>query len=144
MEQEDSRGAQTFKVTDKRRFAADGSQKPSGSLHDSPSSKTKSQAVSTPEDDSEFIESDHEPFITFANFVVSMATQASMQMGLVQPPPGMPLRKDLAAAQQTIDILDMLKTKTKGNLNAQEQDLLERALHELRLGFVECSKSAKN
>jgi hypothetical protein len=142
MEHEDSRGAQTFKVTDKRRFAADGSQKPSTQNPTPPLAKQEASAPH--EDDSDFAENDHEPFITFANFVVSMATQASMQMGLVQPPPGMPLRKDLAAAQQTIDILDMLKSKTKGNLNPQEQDLLERALHELRLGYVECAKIGKS
>jgi hypothetical protein len=43
---------------------------------------------------------------------------------------------DLTLARQTIDVLAMLQEKTKGNLDAEEQRLLETLLYETRLSFV--------
>ena len=76
------------------------------------------------------------PQIDFRSFVISLATQALMQLGEIDPPPGMEMPKDKAAAKQTIDILIMLHEKTKGNLEADEDKLLEEILHNLRLSFV--------
>ena len=45
-------------------------------------------------------------------------------------------RRDLAAAKQTIDLLSILQAKTEGNLTADEKQLLEGILYELRLRFV--------
>jgi hypothetical protein len=45
-------------------------------------------------------------------------------------------RRNLAAAKQTIDLLSILKAKTEGNLTADEKQLLEGILYELRLRFV--------
>jgi tellurite resistance protein len=77
-----------------------------------------------------------EPEINFMSFVVSLATQALMQMGQMSPPPGVDLKKDKNAARQTIEILAMLDAKTKGNLNKEESDMLEELLHNLRLSFL--------
>jgi hypothetical protein len=77
-----------------------------------------------------------EPEINFMSFVVSLATQALMQMGQMSPPPGVDLKKDKNAARQTIEILAMLDAKTKGNLNKEESELLEELLHNLRLSFL--------
>ena len=44
--------------------------------------------------------------------------------------------KNLPAAKQTIDILDMLSEKTKGNLGADEQSLLQGVLYELKMRYV--------
>jgi hypothetical protein len=118
-----------FKVTDKRRFTDSGDLKPSDTTTNT-NQQTKSQSAST---------WSQAPDINFSTFVISMATQASMQMGLIAPPPGVPLSIDLASAKQTIDILGMLEEKTKGNLNDEERRLLANVLHELRLGFVQCS-----
>jgi Domain of unknown function (DUF1844). len=45
-------------------------------------------------------------------------------------------RRDLAAAKQTIDILNMLKEKTEGNLDDREKELLDGILFELRMRYV--------
>ena len=45
-------------------------------------------------------------------------------------------RRNLPAAKQTIDILSILKTKTEGNLDEDEKQLLDGVLFELRMRFV--------
>ena len=74
--------------------------------------------------------------ISFGSFVMSLCTQALMQMGEIPAPEGIAMEKDLEAARQTIDIISMLKDKTKGNLDATEQNLLEDMLHQLRISYV--------
>jgi hypothetical protein len=81
--------------------------------------------------------------INFSSFVVSLATQASIQLGLLAPPPGMDAAVDLEAAKQTIDILGLVERKTRGNLNDQEKNLLVNILHELRIGYVQIMKSQR-
>jgi hypothetical protein len=76
------------------------------------------------------------PGLDFASFVISLATQAFWQLGLETPPPGIAVQKDIAAAKQTIDIISVLKTKTRGNLSADEERLMEEVLHGLRMAFV--------
>ena len=49
---------------------------------------------------------------------------------------------NLAAAQQIIDILSLLEEKTRGNLTAEERQLLEQLLYELRMRYVEATKGA--
>jgi len=51
------------------------------------------------------------------------------------------LGKNLTLARQNIDILDMLQKKTKGNLSSDEEKLLLEVLRDLRLKFVEASRS---
>ena len=48
--------------------------------------------------------------------------------------------EDLQAARQSIDILTILKEKTKGNLTFEEQRLLDQLLYELRMKFLSKSK----
>jgi hypothetical protein len=55
---------------------------------------------------------------------------------------GQPGTANLAAAQQIIDILSLLEQKTRGNLTAEERQLLEQLLYELRMRYVEASKTA--
>jgi len=50
------------------------------------------------------------------------------------------IERDLSLAKQSIDLLDMLKRKTTGNLSEQEQTMLERLLYELQMNFVEESR----
>jgi len=92
---------------------------------------------SAPQDASE------EPTIDFASFVLSLATSAMMHMGEIPDPvTGRPV-ESLPAARQTIDVLYILKEKTKGNLTADEQRLMDSLLYELRLKFLAKSKVVK-
>jgi len=82
------------------------------------------------------------PAIDFSTFVLSLSTTALVQMGLVaDPESGRRLSPDRATAQQTIDTLEMLRAKTRGNLDREENQLLDQLLYELRMRFVECGKT---
>ena len=79
-----------------------------------------------------------------STFVLSLGTSALFHMGLI-PEPGSGERApelNLPLASQTIDTLEMLQTKTRGNLDAEEAKLLESLLYELRMHFVEAAKQS--
>jgi hypothetical protein len=81
--------------------------------------------------------------VTFIGFVISLVHTAAHHLGdVADPATGQRSDVILPAAQQIIDILALLEDKTKGNLSAEERQLLEQALYELRLRFVEVAKSA--
>ena len=75
--------------------------------------------------------------IDFSTFVLSLSTTGFYQMGLVpSPESGERIEPDRAIAKQTIDTLEMLQQKTRGNLDDEEAKLLESLLYELRLRYV--------
>jgi hypothetical protein len=92
--------------------------------------------MSTPPDDGRGL-----PPADFGTFVVSLGSSALLHLGEVEHPQSGQRHKDLAMAKHTIDLLSMLQAKTKGNLTEQEDQLLEGLLFELRLSFVEASKT---
>ena len=73
----------------------------------------------------------------FANLVIQQANMAMMLLGKVPHPESGELMKDLEAARLFIDQLEMIESKTKGNLNKQEEGLLRQSLMNLRMAFVE-------
>ena len=76
--------------------------------------------------------------LSFAAFVLSLAHTAAVHFGDVADPiSGQMADQNLPAAQQMIDILSLLEQKTRGNLTAEERQLLDQLLYELRLRFVE-------
>jgi hypothetical protein len=86
-------------------------------------------------------ESQDEGAITFAAFVLSLAHTAAVHFGdIPDPVSGQTSQANLPAAQQMIDILSLLEAKTRGNLTAEERQLLDQILFELRMRFVEVSK----
>ena len=84
---------------------------------------------------------DHaESAVTFLGFILSLAHTAAVHFGDVPDPvSGQANPANLPAAQQMIEILALLDLKTRGNLTAEERQLLEQVLYELRLRFVEAS-----
>jgi hypothetical protein len=81
--------------------------------------------------------------VTFIGFIVSLVHTAAHHLGdVMDPASGTRSDVNLPAAQQIIDILALLEEKTKGNLSAEERQLLEQALYELRLRFVEVARTA--
>src|SRR6187401_1434593 len=81
--------------------------------------------------------------ISFVAFVLSLAHTAAVHFGDVPDPvSGQSSPANLAAAQQMIDILALLEEKTRGNLTAEERQLLEQVLFELRMRFVEIQNGA--
>ena len=79
--------------------------------------------------------------IDFSTFIVSLSTSALYHVGLVpDPETGKPAEPNLPMARQTIDTLEILQEKTRGNLEPEEARLLESLLYELRMRFVEANK----
>ena len=77
----------------------------------------------------------------FAGLAISLGHSALYHLGLVpDPESGQRGSRDLALARQTIDTLEMLELKTRGNLTPDEARLLEDLLYDLRMRFVEASK----
>src|SRR6266568_3792109 len=77
------------------------------------------------------------PEINFSTFVISLSTQALMHLGEIANPLSGKVEADIPVAKQMIDILGMLREKTRGNLNAGEEQLMEDILFDLRMKYVE-------
>ena len=85
-----------------------------------------------------------EPQLTFTGFVLSLASTAAIHFGdLVDPTTGKPADANLEGAAQMIEILALLEQKTRGNLTAEERQVLEQVLYELRMRFVEAQAPQK-
>ena len=83
---------------------------------------------------------DQDQELSFVAFIVSIASTAAIHLGdLADPSTGQRLEPNLEAAKQMIDILTLLEEKTRGNLTAEERQVLEQVLYELRLRYVEAS-----
>ena len=81
------------------------------------------------------------PAIDFSTFILSLSTSALFHLGLIpDTQSGKPGERNLPLARQTIDILEILEAKTRGNLDAEEARLRESLLFEIRMRFVEASR----
>ena len=130
-----------FRVVDRRPFAADGSRK-----EDIPAEEEKA-AVTPDRDRSAPTEPESEPrgpyddtSSGFETLVSYLSTTAMFQLGLMPGPSGEPIPADMPNARRTVDLLEVLQEKTKGNLTAGESQLLDDVLYELRMSFVEMQK----
>lgn len=79
--------------------------------------------------------------VDFHTFVLSLGSSALLHLGELDQPDGAPVEPDLPLAKHTIDIIAMLAQKTRGNLTSAEAHLIESLLFDLRLRYVERSKS---
>ena len=83
------------------------------------------------------------PALNFVAFVLSLASTAAIHFGdMPDPITGQPSEVNLDGAAQMIEILALLDQKTRGNLTAEERQILEQVLYELRLRFVKASGNA--
>ncbi|HUT33963.1 MAG TPA: DUF1844 domain-containing protein [Planctomycetota bacterium] len=80
------------------------------------------------------------PEAKFAILVSSIATQVLVSLGQIENPLSKKKEVDLKSAKFSIDLLQMLADKTRGNLADAEKRYLEDVLYRLRMGFVEASK----
>ncbi len=76
------------------------------------------------------------PEMNFAGFILSLSTTAMFHFGDFPDPVTREVKRNLVAAKQTIDILNILETKTKGNLDEDEKQLMEGILYELRMRYA--------
>lgn len=119
-----------FKVEDRRRFHATGDAKEDAP----PEAPTGRPPEANPES--------HPPAeMTFSTFVIGLSTQALVLLGEIADPTLEATASDLAGAKQMIDILGMLHAKTRGNLDEAEAGLIENVLYDLRMKYVQRSRS---
>ena len=138
---EDNSAASGFKVVDRRIFGSDGSRR-EATLEAEKKPPSDRPAADTPSGLDEAVpeESFEEGDANFATLINSLSTTAMLQLGLFSGPSGEPIPADLNNAQRTIDLLDVLQQKTRGNLTPEEEQLLEDSLYDLRMAFVEVQK----
>jgi hypothetical protein len=87
------------------------------------------------------MDTDQQPPVNFITFILSLAGSVHIHLGLVPNPADNKTEKNLPMAKQTIDLLDVLKEKTKGNLTKDEEELFEHVLFELKMKYMELAKS---
>ena len=83
------------------------------------------------------------PAMNFDRLVQSLYMTAAVQMGAGAAPNEQP-RIDILGARQSIDMLSVLEEKTRGNLSEQEKRLLQNALFDLRMSFLEITNAIAN
>lgn len=154
---EDNQEEVTFKVTDRRKFNPDGSLKegveiepeapkpvaepPVPELKPEPAiAAIEEEPVAAAADGAEHDgESDipgAEDPASFVNFLSTIATNAAAALGAVPHPATGQRSLDLDTGKYWLDVLAMIRDKTKGNLHAQEARLLEGLLADLRMQYV--------
>jgi len=142
-EEQESRG---FKVQDRRRFV-DADDRTAGApepetRHEEPAPAASAAAPEPPphvhDDD---VEQGGFGEMSFSTFVMGLTTQALMHLGEIPDPVHQNVHHDLPAAKQMIDLLGILREKTKGNLDAAEEQLLGEMLYDLRMRYVEVARS---
>lgn len=147
----------TFKVADRRKFNADGTVR-EGVVLDEPkpeplpkadevTAAVQPQAQAGPNDfdaaEDQFAETDEDDEIpgaddpaSFINFLSTLATNAAASLGAVPHPATGQRSLDLETGKYWLDVLSMIKEKTKGNLHKQEARLLDTLLADLRMQYV--------
>ena len=85
-----------------------------------------------------------QPQLSFTAFVLSLASTAAIHFGdLPDPVSGERVAPNFEGATQMIEILALLEQKTRGNLTAEEREVLSQVLYELRMRYVEVSGGGK-
>ena len=154
----DKQAPKELKVTDKRIFTADGEirEEFQNEIHPAdvqappaPAPQPEQKAEPQPEQQRSPAEERRRtiadkatnPGTPFTNFIEPLIAQGYMSLGMLRNPYQPQAKIDTAAARQMIEILTLLKDKTKGNLDADEDDFLETHLGELKLAFVQRTKT---
>ena len=76
------------------------------------------------------------PEITFTSFLISLGSSAFIHLGDIPDPATGETKKDVPLAKQTIDLLGLLREKTRNNLLEEEEKLFEHLLYDLRMRYI--------
>ncbi len=83
------------------------------------------------------------PPLEFGSIVFPFYTQALIKLGVIEDPSHSQGGKNLELARRLIDILDLLKDRTKGNLETEEEKFLEACLQQLKMHYLEKAEAIK-
>jgi len=136
-DEESKQASKGFTVQDRRRFSPD-----TGEAREEAPEQSETQPKPSEErrEESGQTSSETLPEINFSTFVIGLSTQALMHLGEIANPVSGNVEIDVPTAKQMIDIVGLLKDKTRGNLNASEDRLMEDILFDLRMKYVEAVK----
>ena len=161
----EKRSSETIKVTDKRIFTAEGDIReefkgdvkpadpttakppapvPAPPVNEKPEerrSKDDGAPASGDRRNRTIADRAQNPGTAFTDFVEPLIAQAYMSLGMLRNPYQPKPTLDAGAARQMIEIITMLKEKTAGNLTPDEEDFLSTHLGELKLAFVQRTKT---
>jgi hypothetical protein len=130
-EKKDEEQEKAFVVKDKR-FSAKKEEKGESQI------KEEGKIVGTSQEDIS-VQEEPLPEVDFTNFIFSLSTSVLIQLGEIQDPFTQKSAKNLPLAKQTIDLIGMLKEKTKGNLTPEEERVIEYVLYDLRMRYVKAA-----
>ena len=137
-----------LKVTDRRLFTSDGQPRQEMSEteveepeQETPPARPEEAPAAAPEADTARAEFEHRPVdepkgVDFTMLINALAQQALIFLGEIAYPGAEKPAVDLEQARFQIDLLDMLRVKTRGNLTPEEEGLLDQMLYQLRMLFV--------
>jgi len=130
---ENEKDQKTFKVEDRRTSSGKGKDE------DRPSdSSPETIADQAPKDEKKATEQGKGGTkVDFSTFIFSLFSSALIQMGDMADPIMGQAEKNLQAAQQTIDIIDIMISKTRGNLTDEEEKLIKSASAELKWKYLD-------
>lgn len=80
------------------------------------------------------------PEANFMTLIFSLYTHVQISLGFIPDPITQQPNKDLSQAKYNIDMLGILKEKTKGNLTKEEEQALDQMLYEVRMTYVQVNK----
>lgn len=135
-----------FRVVDRRQFTENGTPRPGGqetrratepSFKKPPAAEPTDTTPPSSFGEEEYFEGSAIGFDTLVSY---LSTTALFQLGLLPGPSGERIPPDAVNARRTIDLLEVLQGKTRGNLTPDEAKLLEDVLYELRMSYVEIEK----
>lgn len=98
----------------------------------------KEKKTETPENQKEVL-----PPLDFSSLFLPFYTQALFKLGIAEDPVSQKIDENIDLAKRLIDLLNLLKEKTQGNLNTEEETLLNNGLHQLKMMYMEKAKIIK-
>jgi hypothetical protein len=138
---EDREGQRGFTIKDRRRFSETGETREETPAAPGPAAPPTAEPAASAEHVAPAPSGETPQPVTFSTFVLGLSTQALLHLGEIPNPVTHAVEPDLGAAREVIDILGMLQEKTRNNLEPGEQSLLESALYDLRMRYVELLRS---
>ncbi|PYV08406.1 MAG: DUF1844 domain-containing protein [Acidobacteria bacterium] len=127
-----------FRVTDRRHFRETGELR-----EDAPAEPQPKKERETPPRAAEPPPGTSPPRIDFPSYLISYYSQALLFLGEVPNPVTKVVEQDLEGVRHTVDILEMIQEKTKGNLSSEEVQLLDSVLYEIRMKFMAKTRKIK-
>jgi hypothetical protein len=84
------------------------------------------------------------PAPDFATLITNFASQALLALGRMPDASGAMREVDLELARYAIDLLEVVQTKTAGNLEPDEEQMLSSILHDLRMAYLDTSRTVQS